>query len=35
MPLASVYDGLVARHVNRRFSWPIARALSHTAVTPN
>ena len=33
--MASVYDGLVSRHVNRRFSRPIARALSHTAVTPN
>ena len=35
MLMASVYDGLVSRHVNRRFSRPIARALSHTAVTPN
>ena len=33
--MASVYDGLVSRHLNRRASRPIARVLSHTRVTPN
>ena len=33
--MASVYDGLVSRHLNRRASRPIAKALSHTPVTPN
>jgi hypothetical protein len=33
--MVSVHDGLVLHHVNRHFSMPIARALSHTAVTPN
>ena len=33
--MASVYDGLVSHHVNRRFSRPITRALSHTAVMPD
>ena len=29
------YDGFVSRHINRRFSRPIARLLAHTPVTPN
>jgi phosphatidylglycerophosphate synthase len=29
------YDGLVSRHLNRRFSRPAARALAPTPVTPN
>lgn len=33
--MASVYDGLVSRHLNRRISRPLARALSYTPVTPN
>ena len=33
--MASVYDGLVSRHLNRRASRPIAKLLSHTPVTPN
>jgi phosphatidylglycerophosphate synthase len=33
--MASVYDGFVSRHLNRRVSRPVARALSHTPVTPN
>ena len=33
--LASPGDGLVARHINRKFSRPIAAWLSRTAVTPN
>ncbi|MCH8848137.1 MAG: CDP-alcohol phosphatidyltransferase family protein [Chloroflexi bacterium] len=33
--MASVYDGIVSRHVNRRLSRPIARLLAHTPVTPN
>ena len=33
--MASVYDGIVSRHVNRRLSRPIARLLSHTPATPN
>jgi phosphatidylglycerophosphate synthase len=32
---APVYDGLVSRHLNRRFSRPMARALARTPVTPN
>ncbi len=32
---ASSYDGVVSRHLNRRISRPIARALSHTPTTPN
>ena len=31
----SVYDGFVSRHLNRRLSRPLARALSHTPATPN
>ncbi len=30
-----VYDGFVSRHVNRRLSRPVARALKRTPVTPN
>ena len=30
-----VYNGFVSRHLNRRISVPLARALSHTPVTPN
>ena len=30
-----VYDGFISRHLNRRISRPLARALSHTPVTPN
>ena len=30
-----MYDGLVSRYINRRFSRPIARALQHTPATPN
>jgi len=33
--MTTVYDGLVSRHLNRHFSRPIARALSHTPATPN
>ena len=29
------YDGFVSRHINRRFSRPIARLLAYTPVTPN
>lgn len=32
---ASIYDGFVSRHLNRRISRPIARALAHTPATPN
>ena len=28
-------EGPVSRHLNRRFSVPIARALAHTPITPN
>ena len=34
-PPASPYDGLVSRHLNRRISRPIARALARTPITPN
>jgi len=30
-----VYDGFVSRHLNRRMSRPVARALKNTPVTPN
>ena len=30
-----VYDGFVSRHVNRRLSRPMARALRRTPITPN
>lgn len=30
-----VYDGFVSRHLNRRLSRPMARALKRTPVTPN
>ena len=30
-----VYDGFISRHLNRRLSRPIARALKRTPVTPN
>ncbi len=30
-----VYDGFVSRHLNRRISRPIARALARTPITPN
>ena len=33
--LASPGDGLVARHINRKFSRPITAWFSRTAVTPN
>ena len=33
--MASVYDGIVSRHLNRRLSRPIARLLSRTPTTPN
>ncbi len=33
--MASAYDGLVSRHLNRRVSRPVAKVLSHTPVTPN
>ena len=33
--MASVYDGIVSRHLNRRLSHPIARLLSRTPATPN
>ncbi len=33
--MAVVYDGLVSRHLNRRFSRPVAQLLTHTPVTPN
>ena len=33
--MEKVYDGFVSRHLNRRISRPLARALSHTPVTPN
>jgi phosphatidylglycerophosphate synthase len=29
------YDGIVARHLNRRLSRPMARGLAHTPATPN
>ena len=31
----TVYDGFVSRHINRRFSEPVARLLAKTRVTPN
>ena len=33
--MASVYDGFVSRHLNRRISRPIARLLCNTPITPN
>ncbi len=30
-----VYDGFISRHINRRLSRPMARALKRTPVTPN
>lgn len=30
-----VYNGIVSRHINRRFSVPMARLLRHTPATPN
>ena len=30
-----VYDGFISRYLNRHISRPLARALSHTPVTPN
>ncbi|MCH8825464.1 MAG: CDP-alcohol phosphatidyltransferase family protein [Chloroflexi bacterium] len=33
--MEGVYDGFVSRHLNRRVSRPIARALTHTPLTPN
>ena len=30
-----MYEGLVSRHLNRRFSRPIARLLTPTPITPN
>ena len=30
--MAVVYEGLVSRHLNRRFSRPVARPLTHTVV---
>ncbi|MEE9284247.1 MAG: CDP-alcohol phosphatidyltransferase family protein [Dehalococcoidia bacterium] len=33
--MASVYDGVVSRYLNRWLSRPAARALSHTSVSPN
>ena len=33
--MASVYDGLVSRHLNRRVSRPVARVLARTPATPN
>jgi len=34
-PSSSAYDGIVSRHLNRRFSRPVARLLNHTPATPN
>lgn len=34
-PPVSPYDGIVSRHLNRRISRPIARALARTPITPN
>lgn len=30
-----MYDGFISRQINRRLSRPIARALTHTPITPN
>ena len=33
--MEGVYDGFVSHHLNRHISRPIARALTHTPLTPN
>lgn len=33
--MEGVYDGFVSRYLNRHISRPIARALTHTPLTPN
>ena len=33
--MSVAHDGFVSRHINRRFSRPIARLLAYTPVTPN
>ena len=35
MASASIYDGFISRHLNRRISRPLARLLSYTPMTPN
>ena len=35
MSVTGIYDGFISRHINRRFSEPLAKLLAGTPMTPN